>query len=65
MAIKVQKHSNIYCKACDELIFTATILRHETNGAPVEQTIYPEYCPICGAKLIPFKGFVNERMYTG
>ena len=63
--MKIQKHQNIYCSKCDEIIFTATILRHETNGSPVEQVIYPEYCPLCGHLLSPFKGFVNERMYTG
>ena len=63
MSIKIQPHENIYCPHCDEIVFTATILRHETNGSPAEQTIYPEFCPICGTKLKHFTKFVNERMY--
>jgi len=61
--MKVEKHSNIWCPKCDEIIFNANILRYDTHGNPVDQLIYPEYCPICGYKLEPFKGFINEYMY--
>lgn len=61
--MKVQPHANNYCAKCDEIIFSANILRHTTSGKPVEQLIYPEFCPLCGKKLEKFKGFINERMY--
>ena len=65
--IKIKRHSNVYCPDCNELILSAFILRHNTNNTFMEQTIYPNYCPICGQHLISiidrFKEEENASKY--
>lgn len=61
--IKIKKHPNVYCPDCNELIFSASILRHTMDGAPTEQIIYPNCCPICGQRLVPMEIFANEMMF--
>ena len=61
--IKIKKHPNVYCPDCNELIFSASILRHAMDGAPTEQIIYPNCCPIRGQRLVPIEAFVNEMMF--
>ena len=61
--IKIKKHPNVYCPDCNEVIFSATILRHELDGSPVDQIIYPTHCPICGQRLVPAGIFANELMF--
>ena len=48
------RHGDVHCAACDEIVMAATVLRHDVSGAPVEQTIFPRYCPVCGNILYPF-----------
>lgn len=40
------------CQNCSEVILSVFILRHDTSNRPVEQQVYPTFCPLCGAKLI-------------
>ena len=50
--VMTERHSNVYCPNCAEIILSAFILRRDTNNTFMEQTIYPNYCPICGQHLI-------------
>jgi len=50
--VMTERHPNVYCPNCVEIILSASILRHDTNNTFMEQTIYPNYCPICGQHLI-------------
>ena len=46
------QHFPIYCKECDELIFSIEVLRHNTSNEPVFSKNYNiKYCPFCGAKI--------------
>ena len=56
---------NSYCPKCDEYIITASILRHDTHSRPTEQTINPEYCPLCGTKLEKFNGWKDSYKECG
>ena len=54
------------CPNCKEMYFhlnEITKLRHDTHSCPVEQKVEVKYCPECGAALVEFQGFINERMY--
>ena len=39
------------CQNCSEVILYVSVLRHDTSSYPVEQLVYPRFCPFCGAKL--------------
>lgn len=42
----------IYCNACDEVMFSIEVLRHDTSNESVITKVRNfKYCPFCGQKI--------------